>query len=337
MPHLWALALNKENGGIMANYGIPYMGSKSKIADFVLSHIPAAENFYDLFGGGFSITHAAMLKNKWNSFHFNEIKGDVVDLIKDSIAGKYNYEVFKPEFITREMFESRKNNCAYTRLIWSFANNQRNYLFCKDIEKRKDSLHSAVIHNIFDETAVDLLDFNCWPHDLFEIKARRLFIRKKVRDKLGLDAPEQLQGLQQLEQFERLQQLQGLQQLERLELTSLSYDEVVINQNSVVYCDIPYNGTRGYGSEFDHQAFYKWALTSKHPIFISEYNMPDGFFEIASISKQQKLCPSKTRKEFVEKIFVNRPGLELLNKIDKNEELSPKQIGFRASEPRGRR
>ena len=38
-----------------------------------------------------------------------------------------------------------------------------------------------------------------------------------------------------------------------------------------------------------------------------------------------------------EKIFVNRPGLELLNKIDKNEELSPKQIGFRASEPRGRR
>lgn len=339
MPHLWALALNKENGGIMANYGIPYMGSKSKIADFVLSHIPAAENFYDLFGGGFSITHAAMLKNKWNSFHFNEIKGDVVELIKDSIAGKYNYEVFKPEFITREMFESRKNNCAYTRVIWSFANNQLHYLFCKDIEKRKGSLHNAVIHNIFDETAVDLLDFNCWPHDLFEIKARRLFIRKKVRDKLGLDATEQLQQLEQLERLQQLQQLERLEQLEQLqqlELTSLSYDEVVINQKSVVYCDIPYKGTRGYGSEFDHKTFYKWALTSKHPIFVSEYNMPDGFFEIASISKQQ-IVSSKNRREFVEKIFVNRPGLELLNKIDKNEELSPKQIGFRASEPRGRR
>ena len=322
---MWALAFNKENGGIMANYGIPYMGSKSKIADFVLSHIPAAENFYDLFGGGFSITHAAMLKNKWNSFHFNEIKGDVVDLIKDSIAGKYNYEVFKPEFITREMFKSRKNNCAYTRVIWSFANNQRDYLFSKDIEKRKDSLHNAVIHNIFDETAVDLLDFNCWPHDLFEIKARRLFIGKKVRDKLGLDAPERLQ------QLERLEQLERLQQLEQLELTSLSYDEVVINQKSVVYCDIPYKETRGYGSEFDHKAFYKWALTSKHPIFVSEYNMPDGFFEIASISKQQ-IVSSKNRREVVEKIFVNRPGLELLNKIDKNEELNPKQIGFRASE-----
>ena len=42
----------------------------------------------------------------------------------------------------------------------------------------------------------ELLDFSVWPSDLSEIKERRLFIRQKVREKLGADAPEQLQQLQ---------------------------------------------------------------------------------------------------------------------------------------------
>lgn len=305
----------------MAKYGIPYMGSKGPLADWVLSHIPQADNFYDLFGGGFSITHAAMLKNKWQSFYFNEIKSDVVDLIKDSIAGKYNYDVFRPEFITREMFEAKKETCAYTRVIWSFGNNQRNYLFGKDIEARKQSLHNAVIHNQFDDTAMALLDFESWPAEMFDVLSRRLFIRKKVREKLGLDAAEQLQQLQRLERLEQLQ---------RLELTSLSYEQVSIKPNSVVYCDIPYVGTGGYGGQFDHKSFYKWALEAKFPIFVSEYYMPDDFFLIASIGKKQKLKASGTRKEFIEKIFANKAGLALFNKHSMKTYLLKTQLEFPA-------
>ena len=33
-------------------YGLPYMGSKNKIAEDIISLFPAAENFYDLFAGG---------------------------------------------------------------------------------------------------------------------------------------------------------------------------------------------------------------------------------------------------------------------------------------------
>ena len=33
-------------------YGIPYTGSKNSIAEKIISVLPPAEHFYDLFGGG---------------------------------------------------------------------------------------------------------------------------------------------------------------------------------------------------------------------------------------------------------------------------------------------
>jgi hypothetical protein len=59
----------------MANYGIPYMGSKGSIAHKVAAVLPKkADNFYDLFGGGFSMTHYMLLhrRDSYKHFHFNE-------------------------------------------------------------------------------------------------------------------------------------------------------------------------------------------------------------------------------------------------------------------------
>lgn len=33
-------------------YGMPYMGSKSRIAEAIISRLPPAKHFYDVFGGG---------------------------------------------------------------------------------------------------------------------------------------------------------------------------------------------------------------------------------------------------------------------------------------------
>ena len=43
-----------ENGEDMPvkRYGLPYMGSKSKIAEDILSFLPPGSRFVDLFGGG---------------------------------------------------------------------------------------------------------------------------------------------------------------------------------------------------------------------------------------------------------------------------------------------
>ena len=86
----------------MAEFGIPYMGSKGPLAKWVLSKVPKANNIYDLFGGGFAISHCAVLSGKWKNVHYNEIQTDVTDLVKDAISGKYSYDVFKPDWISRD-------------------------------------------------------------------------------------------------------------------------------------------------------------------------------------------------------------------------------------------
>ena len=76
----------------------------------------------------------------------------------------------------------------------------------------------------------------------------------------------------------RIQSLESLESLERLDLRltrfNKSYDEVEIKPNSVVYCDIPYSDTDGYGMDFDYEKFYKWAESQKELVVISEYKMP---------------------------------------------------------------
>lgn len=42
-------------------YGLPYKGSKNKIAERIVDFLPKAKNFYDLFAGGCAITHCAEL------------------------------------------------------------------------------------------------------------------------------------------------------------------------------------------------------------------------------------------------------------------------------------
>jgi len=90
----------------VSNFGIPYMGSKAKIAASIALNFPTAENFYDLFGGGFAMSHYMLEKksHRYKHFHYNEIKSDVVELVKKAINGDFNYDRFKPEWISREMF-----------------------------------------------------------------------------------------------------------------------------------------------------------------------------------------------------------------------------------------
>ena len=45
-------------------FGISYMGSKNKIAEWVMDQLPKAKHFYDLFGGGGAISHCAALSRK---------------------------------------------------------------------------------------------------------------------------------------------------------------------------------------------------------------------------------------------------------------------------------
>lgn len=46
-------------------YGLPYMGSKSKIARWVVERLPEGDTLYDVFCGGCAITDYAMRMRKY--------------------------------------------------------------------------------------------------------------------------------------------------------------------------------------------------------------------------------------------------------------------------------
>lgn len=293
------------------NYGIPYMGSKSKICEKVCALFPKADNFYDLFGGGFSITHF-MIKHRskhFKEFHFNEIRPGVCDLIKDAIAGKYSYDNFKPPWVSKKDFENQKNN-PYVGIIWSFGNNvEKGYLFGKDIEQDKKSMHMAIVFNEFDDYAKKIFGVDKFAEGL-SITDKRLYLKNRLRQ---LGKYRTIGGEEdQLEQLERLQQLE---RLEQLHFYSGDYKSVPIKENSVIYCDIPYRGTAEYdgNNKFSHKEFYEWANNQQNPVFISEYTLPDSRFKcIANFQKRSLLSSDKSVGNKTEKVFVNQAGYKAL-------------------------
>ena len=275
---------------------------------------PKADHFYDLFGGGFSATHYMLVNRRksFKQFHYNELRSGMCELISDAIKGKYNYKVFKPDWISRERFFAEKETNAYIKIIWSFGNNGDSYLFGKDLEEHKRSMHMAVVFDEFDSWFIDTFGIKKWPLGL-GIKARRLFLKTILRHKMGQRVD--LEQLQQLERLQQLQQLEQLQRLEKLNFYSTDYREVPILPNSIVYCDIPYKGTGGYLTEFSHKDFFDWAATRDFPVFISEYNIADPRFKlIYKVAKTVKMSPQGQTKENTdlhrEKLYWNGVSLK---------------------------
>ena len=73
----------------MRNYGIPYKGSKNKIAEKIVDLLPEGGTLYDLFCGGCAITDCAMQSGKWDKFVINDIDPQLPKFFRDAIEGKF--------------------------------------------------------------------------------------------------------------------------------------------------------------------------------------------------------------------------------------------------------
>ena len=51
----------------MRKYGVPYKGSKSKLAEWIVDILPPENTLVDLFAGGCAVTHAAIVSDKWEN------------------------------------------------------------------------------------------------------------------------------------------------------------------------------------------------------------------------------------------------------------------------------
>ena len=89
-----------------------------------------------------------------------------------------------------------------------------------------------------------------------------------------------------------------------------SYDKVKLEQNSIIYCDIPYKNSTKYNTSknFDYDKFYDWCIEKHkegHKVFISEYGMPEDKFEcVWSKEISSSLTKDTGSKKGIEKLFI---------------------------------
>lgn len=126
----------------MKTYGLPYTGSKDKIAEKICSFFPIKENFYDLFGGGGSITHYQLLQNNYKHYIYNEYNPLVAKTFKMAINGEFKNET---RWISHEDFDKLKNTDPYVACCFSFGNDFQSYAYGKDVEPYKKALHYAIV------------------------------------------------------------------------------------------------------------------------------------------------------------------------------------------------
>lgn len=372
-------------------YGLPYKGSKNKLAERIVRLLPKRTHLVDLFCGGCAVSHAALLMGKYEHIHINDINWMCPTLFIDALNGKYNDE---NRWISREDFFRLKDTDPYVAVVWSFGNNLHTYLYSKDIEPLKKAIHYAMFfsdYSLGKELGHDL-SFIDPIHDLQKryLAVKHYFNRLEKAQQQSFEGgksadavnrsigtaqhqftelggqkrlaeigdngktykrPSELQHLEcinRVSQFKKKNctsdqarwnltsdatQLHRLQYRERqhslprysggqiLPITSsvLDYEEVAIPEDSVIYCDIPYEGTDGYLEKdkggFDYERFYQWCERQTQPVFISSYQMPEDHFDCIEEFTHRCTFAQKDNNLVTERIYVPKHQAERGNRI----------------------
>ena len=309
--------------------GIGYMGSKRKLSGEIVDHIltarPNTKYVWDLFGGGGAISFEFLQRPQIERVVYNELNTGVVELLR-----KIQKDGITPEFyqwVDRDTFNKHKNDDDWfgglCKVVWSFGNDQKNYMFGKHIEQYKKEFHELVVDGIDHtqsmssycmEYVKEKYGIECdltlnIPSEI-HIKQRRLNIRKQLTDfesRCKNTKPlKQLQHLQQLERLQLLERLEHLEQLQQLDIRNQSAFDVVIDtptDETIIYLDPPYKGTGKYQEDVCHDELKRYIDNSPYTIYLSSYD-----FDLPVV-KQMKhnstLSPTKNNA-VVEKLFCNK-------------------------------
>ena len=266
----------------MECYGVPYKGSKSKIAKWIVDLLPPSHTLVDLFAGGCAVTHCAMLSGKWERFVVNDLT-DAPTMFIDAIKGEYDDYCTIPD---RDQFNHEKATAYALSVLNSCSNNGRNYLWSKKLEPVKVHASRMLAMPSMHERRMEYKKFI---HALSDYIREGDAVRKLTGSADGKDKAHGLQSLQSLQSLERLQ---------------MDYREVQIERGATVYADPPYRGTiPGAYAEFDYREFDEWLASVDFPVYVSEYTCPDGCVEIARREKNQTSAATVTKK-VQERVFV---------------------------------
>ena len=368
-------------------YGLPYKGSKNKLAERIVRLLPKRTHLIDLFCGGCAVSHAALLMGKYEHIHINDINWMCPTLFIDALNGKYNDE---NRWISREDFFRLKDTDPYVAVVWSFGNNLRDYLYSKEIEPLKKAIHYAMFFSDYslgkelghDLSFIDPIQdlqkrylavkhyFNRLGHfqqqsfgggrisgcsqskhwngstpicriggtestpSVSGSKRKAQYIseyhplerlsnpvfqkKKNTSDPASYSTTKDATQLHRLQYRERQHSLPRYSGGQILPITSsvLDYEEVAIPEDSVIYCDIPYEDTNVYNKAegFDYERFYQWCERQTQPVFISSYQMPEDRFDCIEEFTHRSTLSATANNLVTERIYVPKHQSERGNR-----------------------
>lgn len=222
-------------------YGVPYLGSKNRVAKELIDQLPEGKRFVDLFAGGCAVSHAAMLSGKWERILNNDpfpLHGQT--LFRLACEGEYKKEKYY-RIVWHDEFYEKRDVEPHIIAIWGW-NQTRTHI-------------GRPFQRFCGENGIT---------DIRQLKGKD--IDHNYKKPLGY--------------LYRLQELAGLD-LSKADFTQADYKEYEYEDGDVVYCDPPYEGSdHRYGRRFDSGAFWDWVRTRDYPVYVSEYKAPDDFVAI---------------------------------------------------------
>ena len=123
------------------------MGSKSKLANRIVSLFPRADHFFDLFCGGSAVSHCTLLRGSYPHIHINDINPMMPEAFVKALQGGFDDE---DRWISREDFFRLKDSDPYVAICFSFGNNLKTYCYGPDVEPIKKALHYAIFFDSYE-------------------------------------------------------------------------------------------------------------------------------------------------------------------------------------------
>ena len=112
-------------------FGVLYMGGKNATAENIVSMLPRGRRLLDLFGGGASVTHAALVSGRFEQVVYNDVDPLIVNMLKRLMT-----EPLSPlRFVSHDEFKERCKVDPMVFFCWKFPNAKLDYVFGPGKEK----------------------------------------------------------------------------------------------------------------------------------------------------------------------------------------------------------
>jgi len=229
----------------------------------------------------------------------NRISKNILPIMLDGRTDEYYVEPFVGGCNMIDKVEGKRigsDNNEYLISMWKGLqkDKERPYKISKDIYSRSRTEYNKKVLNEFDSFMIGWIGWmGSYNGRFYDGGYSGHCVGKSERDYIN----EQIRNTEK-----QIEKIKGIY------FNHCSYDELEMPNNSIIYCDIPYKGTKQYSTSkgFDHDHFWEWCRKMKsedHKIFISEYNAPSDFKCVWEKEVTNSMNTSKTYKP-IEKLFT---------------------------------